>query len=150
MDFKRVLPSAIIYVYDNNSTDKTAELAQKAGAIVRHEYQQGKGNVVRRMFQEIDAFCYILVDGDDTYPAESAVEMVRLVREHNADMVFIREVGNIFRDSLKFRKIVFSPAYNTTENTIRDLKKRMKEIERQRSYMHLVMRLIMTTTWCGK
>lgn len=87
MDFKRVLPSAIIYVYDNNSTDKTAELAQKAGAIVRHEYQQGKGNVVRRMFQEIDAFCYILVDGDDTYPAESAVEMVRLVREHNADMV---------------------------------------------------------------
>ena len=86
-DFKRVLPDAVIYVYDNNSTDDTAKLAKQAGAIVRHEYQQGKGNVVRRMFQEIDANCYILVDGDDTYPAESAVEMVRLVKEHNADMV---------------------------------------------------------------
>lgn len=86
-DFKRVLPGAVIYVYDNNSTDDTAKLAKQAGAIVRHEYQQGKGNVVRRMFQEIDANCYILVDGDDTYPAESAVEMVRLVKEHNADMV---------------------------------------------------------------
>lgn len=86
-DFKRVLPDAVIYVYDNNSTDDTAKLAAQAGAVVRHEYRQGKGNVVRRMFQEIDADCYILVDGDDTYPAESAVEMVRLVKEHNADMV---------------------------------------------------------------
>lgn len=86
-DFKRVLPNAVIYVYDNNSTDNTAELARQAGAIVRYEYQQGKGNVVRRMFQEVDASCYVLVDGDDTYPAESAVEMVRLVMEHNADMV---------------------------------------------------------------
>ena len=86
-DFKRALPNAIIYVYDNNSTDDTAKLAKRAGAIVRHEYQQGKGNVVRRMFQEIDASCYILVDGDDTYPAESAGEMARLVMEHNADMV---------------------------------------------------------------
>ena len=86
-DFKRVLPDAIIYVYDNNSTDDTEKLAKKAGAVVRHEYQQGKGNVVRRMFQEIDAHCYILVDGDDTYPAESAAKMVKLVQEHNADMV---------------------------------------------------------------
>ena len=86
-DFKRVLPDAVIYVYDNNSTDDTEKLAKKAGAIVRHEYQQGKGNVVRRMFQEIDAHCYILVDGDDTYPAESAAKMVKLVQEHNADMV---------------------------------------------------------------
>ena len=86
-DFQKSLPDAVIYVYDNNSTDGTAEIAKKAGAVVRHEYQQGKGNVVRRMFQEINADCYILVDGDDTYPAESALEMVRLVKEHNADMV---------------------------------------------------------------
>lgn len=78
-DFRRELPDAVIYVYDNNSTDNTVEIAKQAGAVVRHEYQQGKGNVVRRMFQEIDANCYILVDGDDTYPAESAGEMVRLV-----------------------------------------------------------------------
>ena len=86
-DFKKVLPTAAIYVYDNNSSDKTAELAEKAGAIVRHEYQQGKGNVLRRMFREIDADCYILVDGDDTYPAESAQEMAKAVLEHGADMV---------------------------------------------------------------
>lgn len=86
-DFKDVLPTATVYVYDNNSTDRTAELAQKAGAIVRHEYQQGKGNVMRRMFREIEADAYILVDGDDTYPAEAAPEMVRLVLEKQADMV---------------------------------------------------------------
>lgn len=86
-DFKRVLPTATIYVYDNNSTDNTAELAQKAGAIVRHEYQQGKGNVMRRMFREVDADAYLLVDGDDTYPAEAAPEMVQLILEHQADMV---------------------------------------------------------------
>ncbi|MGN0984222.1 MAG: glycosyltransferase family 2 protein [Gemmiger sp.] len=86
-DFRRTLPEAVIYVYDNNSTDGTAELAAGAGAVVRREYQQGKGNVMRRMFREIDAEAYILVDGDDTYPAEAAPEMVRLVREHQADMV---------------------------------------------------------------
>lgn len=86
-DFHRVLPEATIYVYDNNSSDYTDELAKKAGAVVRYEYQQGKGNVVRRMFQDIDAKCYILVDGDDTYPAESAPEMVKRVLEHNVDMV---------------------------------------------------------------
>lgn len=86
-DFKAILPIATIYVYDNNSTDGTAALAEKAGAIVRHEYQQGKGNVMRRMFREIDADAYILVDGDDTYPAETAPEMVRLVLEKHADMV---------------------------------------------------------------
>lgn len=86
-DFKKALNGATIYVYDNNSTDDTAELAEKAGAIVRHEYQQGKGNVMRRMFREIDADAYILVDGDDTYPAEAAAEMVRLVLEKQADMV---------------------------------------------------------------
>lgn len=86
-DFRAVLPEATIYVYDNNSSDRTVELAEGAGAVVRHEYSQGKGNVLRRMFREIDAQCYILVDGDDTYPAESAPEMCRLVLEHQADMV---------------------------------------------------------------
>ncbi len=86
-DFRTVLPEAVVYVYDNNSSDRTVELAEAAGAVVRHEYSQGKGNVLRRMFREIDAECYILVDGDDTYPADSAPEMCRLVLEHQADMV---------------------------------------------------------------
>lgn len=86
-DFRTVLPEAVVYVYDNNSSDRTVELAEAAGAAVRHEYSQGKGNVLRRMFREIDAECYILVDGDDTYPADSAPEMCRLVLEHQADMV---------------------------------------------------------------
>lgn len=86
-DFKRVLPEAVVYVYNNNSSDRTAELAQKAGAVVRNEYMQGKGNVIRRMFREIDAQCYIMADGDDTYPAEDAPEMARLVLEQQADMV---------------------------------------------------------------
>ena len=81
-DFKRVLPEAVIY-----STDGTAEIAAKAGAVVRHEYYQGKGNVIRRMFQEVDAECYLMVDGDDTYPAESAREMADKVLERNVDMV---------------------------------------------------------------
>lgn len=86
-DFHKALPDAVIYVYDNNSTDRTAELAQKAGAVVRHEYMQGKGNVIRRMFREIDAECYIMTDGDDTYPAENAPEMAELVLNKNVDMV---------------------------------------------------------------
>ena len=86
-DWKTELPEAVIDVYDNNSNDKTAELAQNAGAIVRHEYAQGKGNVIRRMFREIDAECYIMVDGDDTYPAEYGRKMANLVLEKNADMV---------------------------------------------------------------
>ena len=86
-DFKRVIPEAVIYVYDNNSNDGTDELARSAGAVVRYEYQQGKGNVIRRMFREIDAECYIMTDGDDTYPAESAPEMIKQVLEHGADMV---------------------------------------------------------------
>ncbi len=84
---KEALPEAIVYVYDNNSTDKTVELAEAAGAIVRHEYKQGKGNVIRRMFREIDAQCYLMLDGDDTYPLDSAREMVDKVLEYDADMV---------------------------------------------------------------
>ena len=66
LDWCESLPEAVVYVYDNNSTDRTADIAREAGAVVRHEYQQGKGNVIRRMFREIDAMCYIMVDGDDT------------------------------------------------------------------------------------
>lgn len=86
-DFKRVLPEAVIYVYDNNSTDGTDEIARKAGAVVRYEHRQGKGNVIRRMFREVDAECYIMTDGDDTYPAESAPEMIEKVLERKVDMV---------------------------------------------------------------
>ncbi|MBQ9048460.1 MAG: glycosyltransferase [Solobacterium sp.] len=86
-DCRAALPDAVIYVYDNNSTDRTAEIARSLGAVVRHEHQQGKGNVVRTMFREIDAECYIMVDGDDTYPAEDAPAMVQEVLENGADMV---------------------------------------------------------------
>lgn len=86
-DFKRVLPEAVIYVYDNNSSDGTARIAEKAGAVVRHEYMRGKGNVIRRMFREIDAQVYIMTDGDDTYPAECAREMTDIILAKNADMV---------------------------------------------------------------
>lgn len=86
-DFKKVLPQAVIYVYDNNSTDHTDEIARNAGAVVRYEYQQGKGNVIRRMFREIDAECYVMADGDDTYPAEFAPEMVEKVLNKKVDMV---------------------------------------------------------------
>lgn len=86
-DFRKALPEAAVFVYDNNSTDRTAALAAEAGAIVRREQRQGKGNVLRSMFREIEADCYVLVDGDDTYPAEDAPQMVRLVTEERADMV---------------------------------------------------------------
>ena len=86
-EFKEVLPEATIYVYDNNSTDNTAAAAAEAGAVVRRECQQGKGNVIRRMFSEIDAECYVIVDGDDTYPAEASREMVEHVIRDRADMV---------------------------------------------------------------
>ncbi len=86
-DAKEALPEATIYVYDNNSKDKTVELATGAGAVVHHEYKQGKGNVVRRMFREIEAECYLMIDGDDTYPLNCAREMVEGVLERHADMV---------------------------------------------------------------
>jgi glycosyltransferase involved in cell wall biosynthesis len=86
-DFKEALPEATIYVYDNNSSDGTDEIARKAGAVVRYEYQQGKGNVIRRMFREIDAKCYIMTDGDDTYPANEARKLCDAVLLRNADMV---------------------------------------------------------------
>ena len=89
-DFKKVLPDASIYVYDNNSVDGTDQIAKKAGAIVRYEYRQGKGNVIRSMFRDIDADCYLMVDGDDTYPKENAKEMCHYILDQQADMV----IGN--------------------------------------------------------
>lgn len=86
-DYKNALPEAVIYVYDNNSTDGTDEIAKKAGAVVRYEHQQGKGNVIRKMFREIDAKCYLMVDGDDTYPADCAAKLVEKVLDQGADMV---------------------------------------------------------------
>lgn len=86
-DFRKQLPEATIYVYDNNSSDRTAEIAREAGAVVRKESLQGKGNVIRRMFREVDAECYIITDGDDTYPAEYAREMADRVLQENVDMV---------------------------------------------------------------
>ena len=86
-DYKKALPNAEVYVYDNNSTDHTDEIARNAGAIVRYEYRQGKGNVIRSMFRDIEADCYLMIDGDDTYPAENAKEMCELVLQGKADMV---------------------------------------------------------------
>lgn len=91
-DWKNALPEAVVYVYNNNSSDDTAEIACQAGAVVRNEYKQGKGNVIRRMFREIDAECYIMVDGDDTYPADCAREM--------ADAVLVRKVDMVVGDRL--------------------------------------------------
>lgn len=86
-DYKTALPEADVFVYDNNSSDHTDEIARKAGAIVRYEYRQGKGNVIRSMFRDIEADCYLMIDGDDTYPAENAKEMCDLVLQGKADMV---------------------------------------------------------------
>lgn len=101
-DFLQVLPDGgVVYVYDNNSKDGTAEIAEAAGAVVRHEYVQGKGNVIRRMFREVDAECYILVDGDDTYPAENAPEMIDLVLNRQADMVVGDRLSSTYRQENK-------------------------------------------------
>lgn len=86
-DYKKELPNADIYVFDNNSSDDTDKIAKKAGAIVKYEYKQGKGNVIRNMFRTIEADCYLMIDGDDTYPAENAREMCDLILEGKADMV---------------------------------------------------------------
>lgn len=93
-DFKRELPGAAIYVYDNNSTDGTARVARDAGAIVRYEARQGKGNVCRQMFRDIEADCYLMVDGDDTYPAESAAALCSPVLNGEADMTVGDRLSN--------------------------------------------------------
>ena len=103
VDFKKALPHADIYVYDNNSTDNTSKIAKEAGAIVKQEYRQGKGNVVRSMFRDIDADCYILVDGDDTYPADSASKMEELVLSKQADMVIGDRLSGTYSEENKRR-----------------------------------------------
>lgn len=126
-DWKMAIPEAIIYVYDNNSTDHTAEIAKNAGAIVRYERQQGKGNVVRRMFQEIDAECYIMIDGDDTYPAEHGREMVMEVLENGADMVVGDRLSSTYFEENKrpfhnFGNTIVREAINHMfKNNVRDI-----------------------------
>lgn len=93
-DFRSELPEATVYVYDNNSTDGTAEIARTRGAIVKYEPRQGKGNVCRQMFRDIDADCYLMVDGDDTYPAESARSLCAPILAGEADMVVGDRLSN--------------------------------------------------------
>ncbi len=112
-DFKTALPEAVIYVYDNNSTDASVSQATEAGAVVKREYTQGKGNVTRRMFREIDAEAYIMVDADDTYPAEVSPEMVRLVLEKNADMVIGDRLSTTYSVENK------RPFHNAGNNLVR-------------------------------
>lgn len=114
-DYRRVLPQADIYVYDNNSTDRTAELAAQAGAIVKREYRQGKGNVIRSMFRQIDADCYLMIDGDDTYPAEPAPEMVRMIFDGEADMVNGDRLSSTYFTENK------RPFHNTGNRLVRGL-----------------------------
>ncbi len=114
-DYKSVLPNADIYVYDNNSNDKTDEIAKKTGAIVRYEYRQGKGNVIRTMFREIDADCYLMIDGDDTYPKENAKEMCDLVLQGKADMVIGDRLSSTYFTENK------RPFHNLGNKTVRFL-----------------------------
>ena len=113
-DWKTALPEAVIYVYNNNSKDDTAEIARKAGAVVRNEYKQGKGNVIRRMFREIDAECYVMVDGDDTYPADCAREMVAHVLDRKVDMVVGDRLSSTYFTENK------RPFHNLGNNLVRN------------------------------
>jgi len=112
-DFRAALPDADIYVYDNNSTDNTADAAREAGAIVRREPMQGKGNVIRRMFREVDADCYLMADGDDTYPADQALQMVRPVLEEGVDMVIGDRLSSTYFEENK------RPFHNSGNRVVR-------------------------------
>lgn len=114
-DFKKHVPTAKIYVYDNNSTDKTAELAKAAGAIVRHEYSQGKGNVIRRMLREINAEIYVMVDGDATYSAADAPAMIKMIEEKRAEMVVGDRLSGAYYTENK------RPFHNFGNNLVRGL-----------------------------
>lgn len=114
-EFKTALPKATIYVYDNNSSDNTAELAARAGAVVRFEHQQGKGNVIRSMFRDIDAACYLMIDGDDTYPAEHARDMVAPILAHRAQMVVGDRLSSTYFEENK------RPFHNVGNRTVRAL-----------------------------
>lgn len=112
-DYKKALPEATIYVYDNNSNDQTDEIAKKAGAVVRYEYRQGKGNVIRSMFRDIEAECYLMIDGDDTYPAEDARKMIELVLEKELDMVIGDRLSSTYFTENK------RPFHNTGNRVVR-------------------------------
>ncbi len=114
-DYKEALPEADIYVYDNNSTDNTDEIAKKAGAIVRYESKQGKGNVIRTMFREIDADCYLMIDGDDTYPSENARQMCDYVLENGVDMVIGDRLSSTYFEENK------RPFHNLGNRMVRGL-----------------------------
>ena len=114
-DYREALPEAVIYVYDNNSTDHTDETAREAGAIVRYEYRQGKGNVIRSMFRDIDAECYLMIDGDDTYPAENARSMVNHILSGRADMVIGDRLSSTYFTENK------RPFHNTGNRLVRGL-----------------------------
>jgi glycosyltransferase involved in cell wall biosynthesis len=114
-DYQKALPEADIYVYDNNSSDDTDKIAKKAGAIVKYEHRQGKGNVIRTMFKEIDADCYLMIDGDDTYPAENAREMCNYVLEDNVDMVIGDRLSSTYFEENK------RPFHNTGNKLVRGL-----------------------------
>lgn len=114
-DYREALPEAVIYVYDNNSTDHTDEVAREAGAIVRYEYRQGKGNVIRSMFRDIDAECYLMIDGDDTYPAENARSMVNHILSGRADMVIGDRLSSTYFTENK------RPFHNTGNRLVRGL-----------------------------
>lgn len=122
-DFKAALPEAVVYVYDNNSTDDTAKTAAQAGAVVRHEPRQGKGNVVRRMFREIDADVYLMADGDDTYPAQAATEMVKPVLEDDVDMVIGDRLSTTYFSENKRR------FHNSGNKLVRSLINRLWNVE---------------------
>lgn len=114
-DYQAALPEAEIFVYDNNSTDGTDEIARNAGATVRHEYRQGKGNVIRTMFREVEADCYLMIDGDDTYPAENAREMVELVLNRKVDMVVGDRLSGTYYTENK------RPFHNMGNRVVKDL-----------------------------
>ena len=128
-DFRQVLPEAVVYVYDNCSTDDTARLAAEVGAVVRREPVPGKGNVVRRMFREVEAECYVMVDGDDTYPAETAPQLVEAIVKHGADMAIGDRLSTTYFDENK------RPMHNAGNRLVRNL---------VRSIYHIEVRDIMT------
>lgn len=118
-DFNAVLPEAVVYVYDNNSTDGTAHIAAEAGAVVRHEPRQGKGNVVRRMFREIDADAYLMVDGDGTYPADAAMTLLQPILDGSADMVIGDRLSTTYFSENK------RPLHNSGNKLVRSLINRL-------------------------
>ena len=118
-DYKNALPEADVYVYDNNSSDGTDEIARKAGAIVRYERRQGKGNVIRSMFRDIDADCYLMIDGDDTYPADNARQMCDYVLQGGVDMVIGDRLSSTYFEENK------RPFHNFGNSLVRTLINRL-------------------------